>query len=211
MKIEFIENIASTHLHVSKNIREGNIKVPYLLYANNQYEGIGSRENSWIGDSGNLYMSFCIDEKTLHSDVPYHSICIYCAMIMKEILNQKGSRVWLKWPNDFYIGEKKIGGIMSCKIKDIFVVSMGINLLSCPQDFATLDINISNHELVECFCKEFEKKYSWKQIFSKFRLQFHKHKNKTFHLDGKIYPLSDAKLNDDGSITIKGKKVYNLR
>ncbi len=49
------------------------------------------------------------------------------------------------------------------------------------------------------------------KVFSKFRLQFHENKNKTFHLDGQIYSLNDAKLNDDGSITIKGKKVYNLR
>ncbi len=146
MQIEFIENIGSTHLHVSKSVRDKTIKAPYLLYANNQYEGIGSRENSWIGESGNLYMSFCIDEKNLPQDVPFHSICIYYATLMKELLSQKGSNVWLKWPNDFYINEKKIGGIMSSKIKDKFVVSMGINLLSCPQDFATLDISISNHE-----------------------------------------------------------------
>ncbi len=211
LKIDYIENISSTHKHLLSYIKEGKIEPPYLIYANNQLSGIGSRENSWIGESGNLYMSFCVNEKSLSGDIPPPSICIYFATIMAELLALKGSKVWLKWPNDFYIDKKKIGGIMTNKTSDIFVISMGMNLCSCPQNFATLDIKITHHELVRLFCDELKKNYSWKQVFSKFRLQFQKNKNQTFHLGDEICCLSEAELCDDGSIIIKGKKVYNLR
>ncbi len=211
MQINYIKNIASTHQYLLKQLREKKIKTPCALYANNQFGGIGSRNNSWIGEEGNLYLSFALGDEDLASDIPKPSICIYFATLMQDLLANKGSKVWLKWPNDFYLGEKKIGGIMSTKIGDFYVVSMGINLLSCPQNFATLDIDMSNHELVRLFCDELKKKYSWKQVFSKFRIQFKKNENFTFHLDDKICSLSEAKLCEDGSIIINKKRVYNLR
>ncbi len=211
LKIDYIERCASTHKHLVDGVRNKDVKAPFLLYTNEQFDGIGSRENHWLGERGNLYMSFCIDEKNISKDIPAPSICIYYAVIMQDILLSKGSKVWLKWPNDFYVEEKKIGGIMTSKVKDIYIVSMGINLLSSPQEFGTLDISISNHELVSLFCKELEKNISWKQVFSKFKIQFQNSRNKTFHLGDKTYSLGDAKLCEDGSIIINGEKVYNLR
>ncbi len=211
MEIKFIESIASTHVELIKQVEEKNINPIYVLYANNQHKGIGSRENSWIGYEGNLYLSFFVNSKELPKDIPLNSICIYYACLMQNVLQKKGSSLWLKWPNDFYIKNKKIGGIMSWVKGENMVVSMGINLRSSPQEFGVLDIDISNHELVKLFCDEMKKNTSWKKVFSKFKIQFQNNKNLTFHLDGEIHSLKDAKLCDDGSIIIKGKKVYNLR
>ncbi|PID48291.1 MAG: biotin--[acetyl-CoA-carboxylase] ligase [Proteobacteria bacterium] len=209
--MNYIENIPSTHLYVVQGLKKGNIKPPYFLYANNQYEGIGSRSNAWLGERGNLYMSFCIEEKDLPSDVPSPSVCIYFACIMKGVLENKGSQVWLKWPNDFYVLDKKIGGVMSSKIGDKYVVSMGLNLLSSPSEFGILDVRVTNGELMKKFCQELKINYSWKQVFSKFRIEFQKNKNFTFHKDGKVFSLEEAVLCDDGSIKLNGRRAYGLR
>ncbi len=211
MEIEFIENIGSTHVELIKKIEQKNIKPIYILYANNQYDGIGSRQNSWIGHEGNLYLSFFVKSQDVCDDVPKSSLCIYYAVLMQDILKNLGSKLWLKWPNDFYVQDKKIGGIMSWSKGDSIVVSMGLNLRCSPEKFGILDISINNHELVKLFCEELKKNISWKQVFSKFKIQFQKNKDMTFHVGDQICSLNDAELCDDGSIIIKGKKVYNLR
>ncbi len=211
MEIDYIESLASTHLYMVDAIKRKSLKPPRLLYVNAQYDGVGSRGNEWLGEPGNLYMSFCITKDDLPSDVPECSVAIYFACVMREALEPLGSSLWLKWPNDFYIGNRKIGGLITAKIGDVYIVSMGINILSCPQDFGLLDIKITNHELVERFCEELKFHHSWKKVFSKFRVEFQKSKDFTFHEDEKVRSLGDAILCDDGSIKINGKKVYSLR
>lgn len=209
--IDYIENINSTHLHVINKIKNEQIKPPYILYANNQYEGVGSRGSEWLGYSGNLYLSFCVYEKNLPCDIPSPSISIYFACLVHEFLSDLGSLVWLKWPNDFYINCEKIGGLITAKVKDIYIVSMGMNLIVAPKEFGVLDIKLTNHEFVKLFEKQVLKNYSWKKVFSKFKIQFHKNKDFTCHHNGKLISLKDAVLCDDGSLQIDNKKVYSLR
>ena len=109
MKIKFVEQIASTQEFLVGAVREGRITPPFAIAANRQSAGIGSRGNDWEGVSGNLAFSFCVAQTDLPADVPPQSASIYFAMIMQELLASLGSQLWLKWPNDFYLGERKIG------------------------------------------------------------------------------------------------------
>lgn len=211
LEIEYIKSIASTHLFVIDALKKNKINPPYALYADEQNGGVGSRGNVWSGAKGNLYLSLCVDRSLIADDVPSPSISIYFASILKEMLASYGSKVWLKWPNDFYINEKKIGGIITAKIGEVYVVSVGINLLYAPDGFEVLDIKMKNSHIVERFCQEIKKIFSWKQVFSSFRVEFQKSRKFAFHKDDKIVSLEDAVLNNDGSIQIKNKKVYSLR
>lgn len=211
MTIEFLTECASTHLELCEGIRAGAIKPPYALCATHQTAGVGSRGNSWIGLEGNLFLSFCIDKSSLPTDLNEASISIYFSMIMKNFLENLGSKIWVKWPNDFYLNERKIGGTISTKIGDCYVGSMGINLCAAPDEYGILDISISPNDLAWGFCEELEKKFSWKQIFSKFSVEFDKSKTFITHINGQSVDLSGAQLCDDGAILINDKKVYSLR
>ena len=130
---------------------------------------------------------------------------------MKLFLETKGSSLWLKWPNDFYVKNKKIGGVITTKIKDFYVCGMGINLISAPPKAGILDIEISPKDLVEGFVLSLEKQIPWKQIFSKFLVEFEKSRNFHSHIENDKISLKDSVLCDDGSIMINNKKVYSLR
>ena len=119
-------------------VREGRVKPPFAIAAERQIAGIGSRGNDWQSVSGNLAFSFCVQQHDLPADVPLQSASIYFAMIMGEFLASLGSQLWLKWPNDFYLGERKIGGAMTNKIKDNLICGIGINLVSAPEFFVTI-------------------------------------------------------------------------
>ena len=55
------------------------------------------------------------------------------------------------------------------------------------------------------------KKYTWKQIFSKYKLEFFQNFNYSFHHKGKLISLKEAQLLEDGSILLKGERIYSLR
>ena len=176
-----------------------------------QSDGVGSRGNSWLGDEGNLYFSFCVEEKHLPKDLKLESISIYFSSLLKEVLYELGSKTWLKWPNDFYIKDEKIGGVITTKIGSTIIGSIGLNIIHAPAQFGTLDIEITPQKLVSLFLEKLSKNISWKHVFSKYKIEFQNSLGFTFHLDGKKTLLADAKLLDDGSIEVENKRVYSLR
>ncbi|MBZ7953891.1 biotin--[acetyl-CoA-carboxylase] ligase [Campylobacter sp. W0018] len=211
MEIICIESINSTHLFLCEQIRSGKITKNTALYALEQTQGIGSRENSWQSSKGNLHLSFCLKEENLPKDLPLASVSIYFAYLIKEILADKGSKIWLKWPNDLYLDDKKVGGIMSTKISDFIIGGVGLNIVFAPKNRALCDIKISIENLVKEFIKKLEKKILWKNIFSKYMLEFEKSRHFSVHYEGKIFSLKDACLYQDGSILLDNKRVYSLR
>ena len=211
MQIICIEKIASTQLFLCEQIRKDEIKQNTAIYALEQTSGVGSRDNARISSRGNLHPSFCVREEDLPSDLPLASVSIYFAYLLKDLLAQKGSQIWLKWSNDLYLNDKKVGGVMSHKIGEFVVCGMGLNLKFAPQNATFCDVEIEIKELVEEFIKVLEKKFLWKQIFSKYVLEFEKSKKFSVHYEGRLYALKDALLYEDGSILLANKRVYSLR
>jgi len=211
MVISCVESIASTQIFLCDQVRKGLIKENFALYALKQEQGIGSRDNSWQSQEGNLHLSFCIKRQDLSSDLPLASVSIYFAYLLKELLEKKGSKIWLKWPNDFYLGQKKVGGVMSNKISDFLIVGVGLNLKYAPQNAALLDINCILEDLVCEFVGVLEEKRLWKDIFSKYMLEFQKARSFSIHHEGEELSLENAFLYEDGSILLNNKRIYSLR
>ena len=211
LTVEFVDSVGSTQEVLCEGVRNMTIDPPFMLVAKEQTNGIGSRGNSWQGLKGNLFLSFCMDEDSLPKDLPSASASIYFSMIMKEILSLKGSKIWVKWPNDFYMDDKKIGGTITTKINKIYICGMGINLQNAPENAGVLDINIAANDVVWDFVQMLEKKILWKQTFSKFRIDFQKSKKFITHIGTQAVSLEGAHLCDDGAILLNEKKVYSLR
>jgi BirA family biotin operon repressor/biotin-[acetyl-CoA-carboxylase] ligase len=207
----WFKHLPSTHKYLIENIKSTTISPPMAVGVDFQSDGVGSRGNTWLGDEGNLYFSFCVEEKHLPKDLKLESISIYFSYLLKEVLYELGSKIWIKWPNDFYLNNHKIGGVITTKIRATIIGSIGINILHAPEQFATLDVQITPQKLVELFLEKLSKKISWKNVFSKYKIEFQNSLGFTFHLDGKKKSLADAKLLEDGSIEVENKRVYSLR
>ncbi len=108
MKIIKLEEIDSTHRYIKDYILENSYTEPLCIFTDYQTQGIGSRGNSWIGKKGNLFFSFVIDKDFLPNDLALQSSSIYFSFLLKRVLKDLNSSVWLKWPNDFYIENKDI-------------------------------------------------------------------------------------------------------
>ena len=211
MKIIKLEEVDSTHRYIKDYILENGYSEPLCIFTDYQTQGIGSRGNSWIGKKGNIFFSFVVNKDFLPDDLPIQSSSIYFSFILKKVLKDFKSLVWLKWPNDFYIDDKKIGGTITTVSKDLIYCGIGINLKNVSEDFGKLDIDVDISNVLKNYFSKLEKKIFWKQIFSEFKVEFqHSKKFQTTIANQKI-SLENAMLNEDGSIQVNNKKVFSLR
>ena len=207
MEILYFKELESTQKYLVEKIRNGELKAPLMVVADLQTQGMGSRGNSWISVDEGLYFSFVLE--CVPCDLPLESTSIFYGFIFKEVLVAFGSKIWFKWPNDLYLNGDKIGGVISQNIRGNMVVGIGLNLQS-NRDFKSLDIRVNKEDILKEFIKEI-KLYSWKQIFSKFRLEFPLNFTQSFHYKDRILKLEDVSLCEDGAIIANDEKIYSLR
>ncbi|MFZ9659209.1 MAG: biotin--[acetyl-CoA-carboxylase] ligase [Arcobacteraceae bacterium] len=211
MEIIFLKEVDSTHKYLKTLISENGFTKPLAIVTTNQTNGIGSRDNSWNGIMGNLFFSFVVSKNDLPNDLKIESASIYFSFLLKEILKDLGSNVWLKWPNDFYIEDKKIGGTITTLSNDLLYCGIGLNLQQVSDIYGFLDINIDMHVLLEKYFESIFSGITWKCIFSKFQIEFSPSKNFKTTINHEKVPLLDAILLEDGSLMIDNKKVYSSR
>jgi len=211
LEIVSFDTLASTQKYLLEQLKKQSVKAPLAVIANQQHSGIGSRDNSWSGGEGNFFASIAVDLEDLPKDLPLESASIYFSFIMKQTLEALGEDVWLKWPNDFYVNDEKIGGTITKKIKNTLVCGMGINLKNSQNGYRALECDISARNLLEKYLEKVEKFPEWKQIFRLYEIEFELSRKFSVHIENDKKSLSDATLCEDGSLIIEGKRVYSLR
>ena len=211
MKIIKLKEIDSTHRYIKDYILENGYTEPLCVSCDFQTQGVGSRGNSWIGKKGNIFFSFVVEKSFLPDDLPLQSCSIYFSYLLKIILKDMGSSLWLKWPNDFYVDNKKIGGTITTASKDLIYCGIGINIQNVNEDFGKLDIKVNIDNMLKNYFFKLEKKIFWKQIFSDFKIEFQHSKKFQTTIDNQKISLQNVMLNEDGSIQVNNKKVFSLR
>ena len=209
LEIFFHKALDSTQLEARRLVQNG-ISRPFAVVSDIQHKGMGSRNNQWHSQEGNLFLSFVLERKLLPLDLPLSSASIYFGYLLKETLDGYGSAAWLKWPNDLYLDENKIGGVITQVVGENLICGIGLNLLR-SEFFHGLDVKIDRNDLIKTYFFKLEKFPEWKKIFSKFRIEFFKSKGAVAHVDGEKLSLENALLQDDGSLIINGKRVFSLR
>lgn len=211
MKIISLDKVDSTHTYLKNYIKTNGYSEPIAIMTTCQTNGIGSRGNNWNGIDGNLFFSFVLNQDNLPNDLQLQSASIYFSYILKIILEEEGSKIWLKWPNDFYINSKKIGGTITSINGKLIYCGIGLNLKEVSSEFGFLDIKIDINNILKLYFERLEKSIFWKHIFSLYEIEFQKSKNFQTTLKNQKVSLNKAVLNKDGSININGSKVFSLR
>ena len=116
---------------------------PILVTAVMQTKGRGRNEKEWSSPKGNLYFSFGFNRHNL-----INGLSVKVGLIVAESLQQiLKKNVLLKWPNDLFYLNKKVGGILveTSSINNIFkiVIGIGVNLQlsDSNKQWGNLEIN----------------------------------------------------------------------
>lgn len=110
MKYILLEEVDSTNSYVSLHAPE--LEDMTVVAAATQTAGRGQRGNSWESEPGaNLTLTL------LHrpAEMPARSqfaISEATALAVADTLRQLGVEAMVKWPNDIYVGDRKIAGIL---------------------------------------------------------------------------------------------------
>ncbi len=211
MKIIKLNEVNSTHTYLKEYIKTNTYTQPLCIMTDYQTDGIGSRGNNWTGIKGNLFFSFVLLKEDLPKDLPTQSFSIYFSFLLKEVLKEEGSSIWLKWPNDFYIENKKIGGTITTMSNNYIYCGIGLNLLEVNDDFGKLDIKINSETILNRYFDKLSESNSWKQIFNSFKIEFENSRKFQSTIENQKVSLANAILNEDGSIEVNNKKVFSLR
>ncbi len=135
-KIYHFNRLDSTNTWLQKNGQCGDVCI-----SNEQTAGRGRRGNQWLSPAtGNIYFSlmWCFDspnQQIKHFSLLGLSVGIAIAEALADIgLQDHG----VKWPNDIYWQQKKMGGILIENISSSNNVIIGIGLnITMPEDEAS--------------------------------------------------------------------------
>ena len=219
MEILYFDSLPSTQTYLIEELQKGALHAPVAIIAKEQNAGLGSRNNSWSGGEGNFFASIAVDINDLPSDLSLASASIYFSFIMKKTLESLGEDLWLKWPNDFYVNDNKVGGTITKKMNQTLVCGIGINLKNSQNGYSSLQSDISPEKLLHKYLESLSEFPKWKQVFSEFEVEFELSRKFSVHIEnyqndrhtGHKMSLADASLHGDGSLSIRGKRVYSLR
>jgi len=211
LEILLFDTLPSTQKYLLDKIEQKALQAPIAIITQQQCSGVGSRDNNWSGGEGNFFASVAVELEMLPKDLALSSASIYFSFIMKQTLEALGENIWLKWPNDFYLNEDKVGGTITQKVKNVLVCGIGINLKNTQNGYRALQCDITPEILLENYLLALEKFPKWKQIFSEYEVEFELSRKFSVHIENYQKSLVDASLCEDGSLIIEGEKVYSLR
>ena len=103
-------------------------KTIHLIYAEKQTQGRGRGANAWESASGSLTFSLIAPQTNALSPVASLHLAVATAKACAPFASHTAMKV--KWPNDIYLDQQKIGGILieAPSATGYWVVGVGINV-----------------------------------------------------------------------------------
>ncbi|MDE6638026.1 MAG: biotin--[acetyl-CoA-carboxylase] ligase [Muribaculaceae bacterium] len=110
MRFIHLEEVDSTNAYIMRNVRD--LEAPVMVTAYRQTAGQGQRGNSWEAEPGkNLTFSVFYRPAGLPPMAQF-SMSEAVALAVVDFLANHGIEAKVKWPNDIYVDDRKICGIL---------------------------------------------------------------------------------------------------
>lgn len=175
--IIWLEETESTNEEARRRISDiDNLSV---VAAARQTAGKGQRGNTWSSEAGKN-LTFSIVLKYERSVQAYDQFCVseIAALAVVDLLSAYGIEAKIKWPNDIYVGNKKICGILienaiSGNYLTYSIVGIGLNvnqrdfspllpnptsMTLCKPEMNGFDLDTCMNEFMDIF-KEYHNRY----------------------------------------------------
>lgn len=233
-EILFYPTLDSTNELAKELLADKKAKEGLVIVAGKQTAGKGRLGRIWESPAGGLWFSIILSPKLPLHELPLLSLvfAVAVASALDEFLN---TRCGIKWPNDIFVNDKKIGGILlevSGQVDNIDSVIAGIGInINISRDIwsnDTRDIAISllevtnqiipNNIILPVVLSHLEKYYTLfiNNGFIDIREEF---KNRCVHLNRKVTVKQVNKgltgintdIDDQGNMVLKvGKDIIRI-
>jgi len=207
--IFYFESIDSTNKFILDYISKNKPNHPIVAYTDYQTEGKGQIGRYWESEtSKNLLMSLhFLPEKLLPEN--QFNLSMYTALIVATVLKSiMQTEVKIKWPNDIYIGDKKIAGILIQNVlqgKCIKNSVIGIGLNVNQTTFSDFIPNPTSMKLITNLTFEISKILDEIcDLFFKNINSIYEYKSLKYNYISKIYSFREWKKYQKGEVVFEG-------
>ena len=144
----FYKSLNNTNNEIKRININNNSKSNLAIFSLEQKKGRGRSGNSWKSSKGDLTCSFLINKVFEIKNIGQINILVVFKLL--SVLNElyPGLDFKFKWPNDLYLDNRKLGGILIetvIKKEKIFqiVFGIGVNFISSPEtkEYKTVCLN----------------------------------------------------------------------
>jgi len=157
----FFKNLPSTNTHASALLKENALPEGSVIYTDFQSAGKGYAGNSWESEKGkNLLFSIILYPSFLKAAEQFY-LSMTISLGIGDFLSRYVSEYRVKWPNDIYVNDDKIAGILieSAILADAIeysVAGIGLNINQdifrspAPNPVSLRQLTGDSYNLEEC-------------------------------------------------------------
>ena len=214
MKFLKFNEIDSTNNYMKENI--SSFANYDIVSSKVQTSGRGRRGNTWLSPEGMALFSFLLKPEKEFSIIEATKLPLLAGISTLSALKKiKDGAYSFKWTNDVFLSGKKLCGILIERVKDDFVIGIGINVANkIPDDIKNIAISMESDydidklilKVVEEFSVYYEKfsEGKWKEIVEKINsYNFLKDKKIRVNIGDKIFEGVAKNIVEDGRIEIE--------
>lgn len=180
-KIERIDELGSSNNYAATQLLTKRLPEGIVFVANSQVDGRGQVSNKWESESNkNLTFSFLLYPDFIEI-MQQFEISKAISLGVVDFLKELTDHVFIKWPNDIYIGSRKVAGILienSIRIDKISSCIVGIGLNINQQEFTSDAPNPVS--LSQITGKIYDLEASLSNLCAKIDIRYHQLLNKDF-------------------------------
>lgn len=158
----------STSAWARRELEKGDVTSGTVYLADYQSSGVGRRGSKWQSEPGENLLFTAVVETELATQL-VGRIAIAVGVAVARVLGRYASDVAVKWPNDVYVGDAKIAGILVEQLGEFTLIGVGVNIFAKEFPEGTNAISLA---LVSCgeFTREQLLAYLLQQIMSSLSL-----------------------------------------
>jgi BirA family biotin operon repressor/biotin-[acetyl-CoA-carboxylase] ligase len=108
----YLKNLPSTNTYAADLLKEGDLPEGTIIYTNFQSAGKGYSSNKWESEDGkNLLISIILFPSFIRPEAQFH-ISMAISLGICDFLVRYIPDCTVKWPNDIYVNNDKIAGLL---------------------------------------------------------------------------------------------------
>lgn len=157
LEFEIIEyQILDSTNSEAKRLIEQNSK-NLVIFSESQTKGRGRGGKEWQSEDGSLFFTLVLKPKIQPELYP-----LLAGYVLHKVFTGLNLDTKIKWPNDIYVNNKKLSGILTEFHKGQILIGIGINILSSPSLYEKETTSLRENNI------DIDKKTLLKQIIKSF-------------------------------------------
>ena len=119
----------------------------FLIITDTQTGGFGRKGNSWFSPGGGIWLTAALYGLSVTSNLTiFTGICLHKSL--SEIFPEIQADLKIKWPNDIYLGNRKLGGILTNYLQffkyHLIGIGLNSNVEKIPSGITGIAVSLKN-------------------------------------------------------------------